>query len=100
MSPPPEPEASYGLVMPFVVTSDAGGPYDSTAFVAGARFGQDATELKAELPDEWERYVYPPMVPQYDLLAMHHGYEMTSEPWEDFPDEWVLVTLKKRADLD
>lgn len=90
-----DPEDGYTLVMPFVVTTDAGGPYESGAFVAGARFGQDSAELRAEQPDEWQRYVYPPMVPQYDLLAMRYGYAITVEPWAEHPDEWALVTLRK-----
>lgn len=82
--------------MPFVVTSSQGGTYDSAAFVAGCRFERDYAEIQAA-PHmlAWANYVYPPMVPQYDLVAMKHGFVMTVEPWEEYPDEWVLVTLTR-----
>lgn len=88
-------EASYTLVMPFVVCASAGGSYDDAAFVAGVRFGQDSAELHSFAPDEWRQYVDPVMVRQYDLLAMQHGYTMTAEPWDEHPDEWTLVTFTK-----
>ena len=94
---PPEsdPPEMAALVMPFVVCQSNGGPYDDVAFVAGARWGQDHHTVKTENPDEWSAYVYPEMVPQYDLLAMDQGYTMTTEPWAEHPDVWVLVTFRK-----
>ena len=84
----------YGLVMPFVCVTSKGGPYDDAAFVAGARYGQDAAAIEAA-GVEWDGYVYPEMVPQYDLLAMHHGFTMHAEPWAEHPDEWVWVTFTR-----
>jgi hypothetical protein len=26
---------------------------------------------------------------------MRHGYAMTSEPWDEHPDEWALVTFTR-----
>jgi hypothetical protein len=90
-----EPQREWGLVMPYVVCQSQGGPYEDQSFVAGARFGGDMAELRAEKPATWQSYVYPGMVPQYDLLAMEQGYTMTSEPWDEHPDEWVLVTFTR-----
>lgn len=90
-----EPEHhNFGLVMPFVVTTDNGGPLDSHAFVAGVRYGQDS-EAVAKLLPTWSNYIYPDMVAQYDLLAMHYGYKMEAEPWDEHPDEWVFVTFTR-----
>lgn len=50
-------------------------------------------------PDHWGAYVYPAMVPQYDLLAMHLGYSMATEPWDEHPDEWTLVTFTRPAEV-
>lgn len=91
-------DETYGLVMPFVVCGDDG-PYDSASFVAGCRFTQDQMQLDAETVTgdgwTWQRYVYPAMLPQYDLLAMHHGLVMESEPWDEHPDEWTLITFRR-----
>lgn len=97
---PDDERDTFGLVMPFVVTTGQGGPYDSAAFVAGCRFEADAAELKAAPHTlSWANYVYPAMVPQYDLLAMHHGFVMTAEPWAEYPDEWVLVTFTRPEEV-
>lgn len=89
-------EPDRELVMPFVVCVDQGGPFDSKAFVAGCEFERHNAELRA-CPGAlaWQAYVVPEMVPQYDLLAMHHGFTMQSEPWDEHPDDWVLVTFTK-----
>lgn len=98
MKPPPTPdeqEPTFGLVMPFVVVTSVGGPYDDTAFVAGCYYADIDRVLKDWGPPEYSAYVYPALVPQLDLLAMHHGYTMVSEPWEDHPDDWTLVTFSR-----
>jgi len=96
MNHPNHDDEECGLVMPFVVTKSKGGEYDDQAFVAGCRFQQDWDEIKAApCLVSWANYVYPAMLPQYDLLAMHYGFEMTSEPWSEAPDEWVLVILSR-----
>lgn len=70
-------EAEYNLVMPFVIVKSNGGPYDDAAFVAGANCGQLMAELQAlaahrAIPHP--RYARPEHLPQYDLIAMRHGY--------------------------
>lgn len=86
----------YGLVMPFVVCEDQGGPFPAGAFVAGWTCGVLDALLPLVKPHGCtvERYVDPRIVPQLDLIAMRHGFEMTSEPWEEHPDEYTLVTFK------
>lgn len=88
-----EPDHQMELVMPFLCCQDQGGPYDATAFVSGCRFGEFQTKLRLH-PIELADYVFPEMVAQYDLLAMKEGYAMKAEPWDEQPDEWVLVTFR------
>ena len=80
-------EGEYGLVMPFVVCPD---PYEDQAFVAGCYQGQITEKLQSGVK-EHAQYVPTPLVPQLDLLAMHHGLTFKSEPWEDCPDDWTWV---------
>lgn len=87
------PETQWGLVMPFVVVESVGGLYEDNAFVAGVRYGRWAELLKLQ-PSEHACYEPKGLVPQLDLLAMHHHYRMIVEPWEDDPDgNWILVTM-------
>lgn len=86
-------EETYGMVMPLVVVVSHGGPFDDLAFVAGARYGQLAEKLTTEHPIEFSTYEYTELVPQLDLLAMHLGYKLLVEPWDEHPDEWVRATF-------
>lgn len=89
-------EEEYGLVYPFVVTSDNGGTYDPDAFVAGVQFGQIDQLMESGTPI-FERYVASGIVPQLDLAAMHHGYSMTAEAWDEHPAEWTRVSLTRNS---
>lgn len=84
-------EAEFGLIMPFVVCQSNGGPYEDSSFVAGARFAKWDMLLKLQ-PAMHQEYEPVALVPQLDLLAMHLGYKMITEPWEESP-EWVLVRM-------
>lgn len=91
-----EPEAEYGLVMPFVVCQSQGGPYEDRSFVAGARYAQiehEAATIATGRQKEW--YAEPELVPQLDLVAMKLGLTMTSVAWTERPDEWTLVTMSR-----
>ena len=95
MSVNPDFEANYGLVMPFVVTASIGGPYDDTAFVAGYEAGwlDLMLSITNKVGADVRRYVPPELVAQLDLIAMRHGYKLTTEPWDEAPDEWTLATF-------
>lgn len=84
----------YDLVYPFVVCQSNGGQYEDQSFVEGVKMGVATAALER---GDVEHVVYanPASVAQYDLLAMHHGYRMTAEPWDEHPDEHVLVTLTR-----
>lgn len=88
------------LVMPFVVCESDGGPYDDAAFVAGCRFAQIDHALQTIMQfgvTTYELWVEPALVPQLDLLAMHIDWGLTTAPWEDHPDDWVLASFEKQA---
>lgn len=91
MSGMEDDESEQSLVMPFVVTKSHGGPYSDDAFIAGCWFGKIQAIL--ELGGTFIGYVPTPLVIQLDLLAMHHGKSITSEPWEEAPEEHALVTI-------
>lgn len=90
-------EAQYTIVMPLVCTSDNGGPYDNTSFVAGANFEALRQRLESAAKHMTGgfvmEYIYPEMREQCDLLAMHLGYRMETKPWDQYPDEWLLATF-------
>lgn len=85
----------FGLVMPFVACTSQGGPYDDDSFVAG--FTCAFIEAMMAEPHGYtiERAVPPALLPQLDLIAMRHGWTLTSLPWEEAPDEWALATFDR-----
>lgn len=86
-------EPDFGLLMPFVVCTSGGGPYEDGPFVAGYRLGLLDGFLEHGRPDVHELMVQSADVPQVDLIAMRHGYTMTSAP-AGYEDEWVCVELR------
>jgi hypothetical protein len=68
----------FELVMPFVVVTSKGGPYDDAAFVAGWECAviDRALGAVAEYEATFRRTVHSANLPQLDLIAMKHGYAM------------------------
>lgn len=99
---PEEFVGAHGLVMPFVVCKDRGGPYEADAFCAGWEAGAIDFGLRmlSSLGGSLERWVPSPLVPQLELLAMRHGFAMTAEPWEAHPDEWTRVKFEPSSATD
>lgn len=75
-------EGEYGLIMPFVVCQSKGGNLDDHAFVAGVQFGQLYQQLRGGGYVE-PVYVTPDIVRQLDLAAMHCGYRMATDSWDE-----------------
>jgi hypothetical protein len=74
-----EEESEYGLVMPFILVKSNGGPFDDAAFVAGMTCGALYQELENCAPMQAvprARYIQAQLVPQIDLIAMKHGYQL------------------------
>jgi hypothetical protein len=70
----PTSDPTFSLVLPFVCVASNGGVLDDHAFVCGATFGTHLAEIRSNRPIEWQAYVHPEMVAQYDLIAMSEGY--------------------------
>lgn len=87
-------EGQYGLIMPFVVCTSQGGPWDDQAFVAGVKLGVLLRYMDSD-EGEISDYVHPDLVRQVDLAVMHFGYTMRSEPWDEYN---TRIELTKRQD--
>jgi hypothetical protein len=89
------PEPEYGLVMPFVIVTSHGGPFDDGAFVAGMTCGaldQELTITAALRTLPRERYIDARYLPQVDLIAMRHGYRIRLGDLDE-PSGWQIVTF-------
>jgi hypothetical protein len=65
--------------MPFVLVQTQGGPFDDEAFVAGMTCGaldQELTVTAALHTLPRERYIDARVLPQVDLIAMRHDYQI------------------------
>ena len=85
----------YGLVMPFVVCASQGGPYNDDAYVAGYETGALDAKLHYERPDLLQVTVHTDNVPQLDLVAMRHGYDVDSTT--TVRDGWTIIELRRVA---
>lgn len=89
-------EGGYDLAMPFVLCQSNGGPFDDTAFVAGATCGALTEELAALARSgatPRERYLDACLLPQVDLIAMAHGYKITPGELDD-ASGWQAVSFE------
>lgn len=100
----PEPDATYGLVFPFVVCASQGGPYDDAAFVAGCQVGRVDRSLAliaAADGDGASFTVYTALVPQLELVGMHHGFPVIQavqvEETDQHPamPEWTHIRFSR-----
>jgi len=90
----------YELVMPFRICKSQGGPYDDESFVAGWRLALLDRDLADRAVDRIPMTgvsLRPADMPQVDLIAMKHGYGVASEPWNDAPDDWLLVDFMRES---
>lgn len=87
----PDDAEGWGLVFPFVVCESADDP-----FVAGYQAGRIDTALAAAAAVGATNASYTvrsDLVPQLELIAMHHGFpSVTAEVCEGTP-EWSWVTF-------
>lgn len=89
-----EPSPEYELRMPFVICKSNGGVYEDAPFVAGWRLGAlDARMGMATTIDALPQptYIQETELPQAELLAMKHGYMMTTD---DSDGEWIHITFE------
>ena len=104
----PEPEAMT-LVVPFIVCTSKGGPYDDASFVAGFQAARVDHMLEVAALVCAERVAVPfvvrtDLVPQLELLGMHRGFpvieaaEVTETPEYQAMPEWSFVTFATTAE--
>lgn len=84
-------EPGYALVMPFVTTTDQGGPHDAESYIAGFEMGRlDATlSVMRQLGfrSHWTQ-IHASNRAQADLLAMRYRLIVEFTEYENFP-EWL-----------
>jgi hypothetical protein len=93
--------AEYGLVMPFVTLNSRGGPHDDQSYVAGWEMGALDMVL-GEMPDSPLPATYNFTIrsdnrPQFELIAMKHGYNAIVA--ESGTEGWSYVELTKAEGL-
>lgn len=100
----PDDDQSWGLVIPFIVCTSQGGPYQDEAFVAGFQAGQLDQRLAMLALAGGQRttaMVRTALVPLLELIAMNRGFPtVTAEPVQADPDrdtpampDWSTITF-------
>ncbi len=89
----PDPDAEYGLLMPFVTVVSANGPHDDAAYVAGFEMGAldarlELAALARAIPTTTS--IHADNRPQADLIAMKHGFTAAFTPIDGHED-WLCV---------
>src|SRR5438128_6149503 len=100
MTEPHRDEEWFGLVMPFVSVTSKGGSFDDESFVAGYECGLlgKKLEMKPATVKRIMTTVHTGNVAQLDLLAMKHGWQMTTEETE--VDDWTYVEFGRAIDKE
>ena len=96
-----EPDTHMTLLVPFVVCTSTDGPYDDESFAAGFACGEIYQSLAAaaslrRVTSLRFPTVLTALLPQLDLIAMHHGFTMISKSDEEFP-QWAQVNFTWRG---
>jgi len=96
-------EAEHEMVMPFVTVTSKGGPHDDKSYCAGWEMGRLDALLAGADPFVTELhlpYMLAASIGQADLIAMRHGFTMTSAV-DDGPTgsvEWRVATFTRKAE--
>lgn len=93
MPPLDNNEEDYELVMPFIVVKSVGGPFEDTDFVAGFQCG-DLFRRMDHGENPIMATLYKSLIPQFDLIAMKHGYTIMIDD-EFVNDLWVHIGFDK-----
>lgn len=83
----------YDLVMPFVTVISKGGPHDDEAYTAGWEMGTLDRDLSRPIGPVETDTIQTANLPQADLLAMRHGWVMTTQ--ETIEPTWTHVTFTR-----
>ena len=80
------------VVVPLVVTSTTGGPFDERAYRAGWEAGQLDATLEAGKPESARFVVRRGNQPQVDLICMKHGYTIVES--KQIPNNETEILIK------
>ena len=101
-------EEEWALVVPFVVCTSQGGPYDDDSFVAGFQAGQIDQALAVLSVSGGDRYhttVRTALMPLLELIAMNRGFgtvtagEVTDTDDHPALPEWTYLSISRGEDL-
>jgi hypothetical protein len=98
MTDPDRPEHDgMEMVLPFVVVTSVGGPYDDESFAAGWQCGEIDRALAVAAVTGATTVHFPifrtSLQRQVDLIAMKHGFaSVVVEPSGEWP-EWSALTV-------
>lgn len=85
------------LVLPFVACRSRGGPFDDESFVAGFQCGEIDRALSVAALTGAQRVrfptVYASLLPQLDLVAMRHLYQLGPVTVSEQAPLWADVTF-------
>lgn len=85
-------------MLPFVVCRSRGGPYDDESFVAGFQCGEIDRALSVAylVRAQQVRFptVYARLLPQLDLVAMRHLYQVGPVRVIESAPQWADVTFE------
>jgi hypothetical protein len=85
------------MEMPFILVKSEGGPYDDDSFAAGFTAGRLFSMPANLLVIESPHTVHRELLPQLDLVAMHHGLTTVVEEIGD--DAWVTIAFFEPAGI-
>jgi hypothetical protein len=86
------PDGRRPLLLPFVTTTEHGGPHEPASYAAGWEMGVLATVLDVTRPAALTQTILAANGPQADLVCMRHGYTATLRPLGDGRTELVAHT--------
>ncbi|WP_304452881.1 hypothetical protein [Nocardiopsis sp. YSL2] len=92
--------SEYTLLVPFVLVTSQGGPFNDAAFVAGATCGalmEELRVLRLTCATPRERYIDDRLLPQVDLIAMNHGYTVIRGALDE-ASGWRAVSFEFTGD--
>lgn len=81
--------------MPFTLVKSEGGPYDDDSFAAGFTTGRLFSMSKQALVIQSPHTVHRELLPQLDLVAMHH--ELVTVVEEIGDEAWVTIAFFEPA---
>lgn len=88
---PDEHPVERSMLVPFVAVASQGGPYDDNSFIAGFACGEAWGAVGAG--QRFEKPVYPALLDQLDLIAMHFGATIAQRVAEGMETEWAHVVI-------